>query len=113
MSRKGRDAASVDERFSSAKSDPRFKRVPRQVRKIEIDNRFSGMFREERFQLSYTSDKRGRAVERSASEDLRRFYRLEDEDTEVGVSAAELVCRSRGEVQAESSSSDSETDEEG
>ena len=95
-----------DKRFSSAKSDPRFKRVPRKVRKLEIDDRFGGMFHEDRFQLTYSSDKRGRPVAKTAREDLQRYYRVEGEQT-----GAELVCRSRGEIQVDTSSS--ESDQEG
>ena len=100
-----------DKRFSSAKSDPRFKRVPRKVRKIEIDERFKGMFHEERFELNYSLDKRGRPVSRSSREDLQKFYRLEGTG-EQEPTAAELVCRSRGEIEVDSSSSN-ESDQEG
>ena len=103
------DEGLEDKRFSSAKTDPRFKRVPRQVRRLEIDDRFKGMFDEERFQLNYSLDKRGRPVTKNSREDLQRYYRLEG----TGVpSAAELVCRSRGEILIDTSSS-SESDEEG
>ena len=103
------DEGLEDKRFSSAKTDPRFKRVPRQVRRLEIDDRFKGMFDEERFQLNYSLDKRGRPVTKNSREDLQRYYRLEG--TAVP-SPAELVCRSRGEILIDTSSS-SESDEEG
>lgn len=100
----------ADERFVSAKSDPRFKRVPRKVRKIEIDDRFEGMFKEDRFKVTYSRDKRGRPVSNTASEDLRRYYRLEGGEGGRELTGAELVCRSRGEIEVDTSSSDSESE---
>ncbi|KAI6656488.1 hypothetical protein LOD99_1284 [Oopsacas minuta] len=111
---KGKGTGLADERFSSANSDPRFKRVPRKVRKIEIDDRFEGMFKEARFKLNYSQDKRGRPISSTASEDLRRYYRLEEGEEGGGLTGAELVCRSRGEIEIESSSSsDSEQEDAG
>lgn len=107
----GKEAGSLaDERFVSAKSDPRFKRVPRKVRKIEIDDRFEGMFKEDRFKVTYSRDKRGRPVSNTASEDLRRYYRLEGGEGGRELTGAELVCRSRGEIEVDTSSSDSESE---
>ncbi|XP_061686012.1 ESF1 homolog [Syngnathoides biaculeatus] len=73
--------APADERFSRVKRDPRFWEMPERQRKIKIDKRFTSMFHDERFKVKYTVDKRGRPVEHSTAEDLRRFYQIsEDED---------------------------------
>lgn len=70
-----------DPRFKYILTDPRFNRVPRHVRKVTIDPRFKGMFSDKRFKVKYTVDKRGRRVKQSSSDDLRKYYALNEEDT--------------------------------
>nr|XP_006824858.1 PREDICTED: LOW QUALITY PROTEIN: ESF1 homolog [Saccoglossus kowalevskii] len=67
-----------DERFAHIKQDPRFQKMPRLERKVKIDKRFQGMFRDQRFKEKYTVDKRGRPVNLSTNEDLRKYYELSD-----------------------------------
>ncbi len=38
------------------------------------------MFHDERFKLTYTVDKRGRPVNQTSTEDLKRFYKLSDSE---------------------------------
>ncbi|XP_051559167.1 ESF1 homolog [Myxocyprinus asiaticus] len=73
-------AVTVDDRFSKVKKDPRFWEMPDIERKVKIDKRFQSMFHDKRFQLKYTVDKRGRPVNHSSTEDLKRFYKLSDSE---------------------------------
>ncbi|XP_071553179.1 ESF1 homolog [Temnothorax nylanderi] len=75
-----------DARFAHIARDPKFRRIPKAERKVKIDHRFKGMFKDEKFAVKYTIDKRGRPVNRTTTEDLRKFYDLsssEDEDASV------------------------------
>ncbi|XP_062303974.1 ESF1 homolog isoform X1 [Osmerus eperlanus] len=69
-----------DDRFLKVKKDPRFWEMPEKERKIKIDKRFQSMFHDERFKLKYTVDKRGRPVNHTSTEDLKRFYNLSDSE---------------------------------
>ncbi|XP_061626138.1 ESF1 homolog [Phyllopteryx taeniolatus] len=79
---KDQEGAPADERFSCVKRDPRFWEMPERERKIKIDKRFTSMFHDERFKVKYTVDKRGRPVERSTAEDLRRFYQISEDEND-------------------------------
>ncbi|XP_011634209.1 ESF1 homolog [Pogonomyrmex barbatus] len=73
-----------DTRFAHVARDPKFRRIPKAERKVKIDHRFKGMFTDKNFTVKYTIDKRGRPVNQTTTEDLRKFYDLsssEDEDT--------------------------------
>ncbi|XP_053085985.1 ESF1 homolog [Pangasianodon hypophthalmus] len=71
---------SADERFARVKKDPRFWEMPDVEQKVRIDKRFQSMFHDERFKLKYTVDKRGRPVNHTSTEDLKRFYKLSDSE---------------------------------
>ncbi|XP_038662807.1 ESF1 homolog [Scyliorhinus canicula] len=73
-----------DGRFSQVMKDPRFWEMPNKERKIKIDKRFQGMFHDKKFKLNYTVDKRGRPINHSTTEDLKRFYDLDSEDSDLG-----------------------------
>nr|XP_060642028.1 ESF1 homolog [Anolis sagrei ordinatus] len=72
-----------DQRFSSITKDPRFWEMPEKDHKIKIDKRFRAMFHDKKFKLKYTVDKRGRPINHSSTEDLKRFYALSDSDSDV------------------------------
>lgn len=75
-----------DARFAHIARDPKFRRIPKAERKVKIDRRFKGMFKDEKFTVKYTIDKRGRPVNQTTTEDLRKYYDLsssEDEDASV------------------------------
>lgn len=72
----------VDERFLRVQKDPRFWEMPERERKIKIDKRFQSMFHDQRFKVKYTVDKRGRPINHSSTEDLKRFYKLSDTEDE-------------------------------
>ncbi|XP_034239620.1 ESF1 homolog [Thrips palmi] len=71
-----------DGRFSHIASDPRFKTIPRSQRQVKIDKRFQGMFKDERFKMNYTVDKRGKPISRTSNEDLERYYALSSSESE-------------------------------
>ncbi|XP_053236562.1 ESF1 homolog [Podarcis raffonei] len=80
-----------DQRFSRITKDPRFWEMPEKDRKIKIDKRFQAMFHDKKFKLKYTVDKRGRPVQHSSTEDLRRFYDLSDSDSDLSESDQKLT----------------------
>ncbi|KAL0203053.1 hypothetical protein M9458_001071, partial [Cirrhinus mrigala] len=75
-----KDTGSGDDRFSKVRKDPRFWEMPSNERKVKIDSRFKSMFHDKRFKVKYTVDKRGRPVNQTSTEDLKRFYNLSDSE---------------------------------
>ncbi|XP_022616408.1 ESF1 homolog [Seriola dumerili] len=71
-----------DERFKRVQKDPRFWEMPERERKIKIDKRFQSMFHDKRFKVKYTVDKRGRPINHTSTDDLKRFYKLSDSEDE-------------------------------
>ncbi|NXX80040.1 ESF1 protein, partial [Urocolius indicus] len=71
-----------DGRFSCVARDPRFWEMPEKERKIKIDKRFRAMFHDKKFKLKYTVDKRGRPVNYTSTENLRKFYALSESDSD-------------------------------
>ncbi|KAK3600603.1 hypothetical protein CHS0354_001132 [Potamilus streckersoni] len=69
-----------DERFANIAKDPRFHKMPRQERKVKIDKRFEAMFDDKKFNVKYSVDKRGRPINLTSNENLKRFYELSDSD---------------------------------
>lgn len=69
-----------DDRFNRVMKDPRFWEMPERQRKIKIDKRFQAMFHDKQFKLKYTVDKRGRPINHSSTDDLKRFYDLSDSE---------------------------------
>lgn len=71
-----------DKRFANIGKDPRFRRIPTKTKKITVDNRFSGMFKDKRFKLEYSVDKRGRPVKASSNEQLKNYYDIDSETSD-------------------------------
>lgn len=80
-----------DERFSRVTRDPRFWEMPEKDRKIKIDKRFRSMFHDKRFKLKCAVDKRGRPVNYTSVENLKKFYALSESDSELSEGDTE-VC---------------------
>ncbi|KAM8772117.1 ESF1 homolog [Acanthopagrus schlegelii] len=76
-SKKNKDG---DERFLWVQKDPRFWEMPERERKVKIDKRFKSMFHDKRFKVKYTVDKRGRPINHTSTEDLKRFYNISDSE---------------------------------
>ncbi|XP_076662015.1 ESF1 homolog isoform X2 [Halictus rubicundus] len=93
------DALSSDARFAHIAKDPKFKRIPKAERKVKIDKRFQGMFKDKRFAVKYTIDKRGRPVSQTSSENLKKYYDLssseEEEDNDVEDEGEEKEMRKK------------------
>nr|CAI5861907.1 unnamed protein product [Callosobruchus analis] len=68
-----------DPRFAHIKNDPKFRHIPKKTQKVKIDKRFQSMFNDKKFKVKYTVDKRGRPVNHSSTEDLKRYYDLSSE----------------------------------
>ncbi|XP_006619127.1 ESF1 homolog isoform X2 [Apis dorsata] len=71
-----------DERFAYIARDPKFKRIPKTERKVKIDKRFQSMFKDNKFKIQYTIDKRGRPINQTSSENLRKYYDLSSSEEE-------------------------------
>lgn len=71
-----------DPRFANLVNDPRFKSLPKSHKKVKIDKRFQPMFENEKFKLKYSVDKRGRKINTTSSEDLKKYYDLSTENEE-------------------------------
>ena len=71
-----------DKRFSHMSKDPRFNNMKKEDRKVKIDRRFNSMFEDKRFKLKYMVDKRGRPIQTTSNEDLRKYYELSSSDGE-------------------------------
>ncbi len=71
----------TDPRFSRVHTDPRFLKPKRDDNKVVVDERFKGLFEEEKGKKKKT-DKYGRKVAKGKSDadQMKRFYRLEDDD---------------------------------
>ncbi|RZC41771.1 NUC153 domain containing protein [Asbolus verrucosus] len=65
-----------DKRFAHVTTDPKFRHIPKGARKVKIDKRFKSMFKDKKFKVKYTVDKRGRPVNHTSTEDLKRYYEL-------------------------------------
>ncbi|KAL1748456.1 hypothetical protein HDZ31DRAFT_60195 [Schizophyllum fasciatum] len=99
-----------DPRFARLRTDPRFRKVKRKDDKVVVDERFKGLFAQEKGK-SKRVDKYGRAVSsKKDQDDLSRYYRLErGEEDEILVGAKPGPDYARGAVLMESS--DEEEDE--
>lgn len=70
-----------DKRFAHVAKDPRFRKMPVGERKVKIDTRFKHMFKDKKFKMKYSVDKRGRPVNLTTNENLKKYYELSDKDT--------------------------------
>ena len=82
------DGVVRDSRFKALHNDPRFMNFPAATDKTKIDGRFAKMFSDPNFGTGARGnrDKRGRrtdkAKRKSAADDLKRYYDLEEEEEE-------------------------------
>jgi len=81
----------MDPRFDTSK-DPRFRKAPRNVRKVEVDKRFAHMFSDKRFVETPEVDARGQRLRRDAGKlKLREFYELADEPSKGAAEKAKAA----------------------
>lgn len=71
-----------DKRFAHITRDPKFRRVPKLERKVKIDKRFQSMLKDKKFTVKYTIDKRGRPMNQTSMENLRKYYELSSSEDE-------------------------------
>lgn len=93
------DTILTDKRFAHITRDPKFKRIPKIGRKIKIDKRFQSMFKDKKFSIKYTIDKRGKRINQTSTENLRKYYELtssEDETTAPEASSKTKKARKKG-----------------
>ncbi|CDO71641.1 hypothetical protein BN946_scf184911.g112 [Trametes cinnabarina] len=96
-----------DPRFARLKTDPRFRRIKKDKNKVVVDERFKEIFDDKGKKKGKKSqarvDKYGRPLaEDHEQENLRRFYRLENEE-EAALEVKTGPDYARGEVLLESS----------
>ncbi|KAJ7293526.1 hypothetical protein C8J57DRAFT_1269246 [Mycena rebaudengoi] len=95
----------MDPRFARLRSDPRFRRPRKDKAKVVVDDRFKAVFAPQR--KKGRVDKYGRPVSGTHEhENLRRFYRLEDEDDGVPSPPPDYA---RGQALLESSDEDEDS----
>ncbi|KAL3892704.1 MAG: hypothetical protein SGPRY_014869, partial [Prymnesium sp.] len=81
-------------------TDPRFQRLPHKERKVQVDQRFAGMFHEKRFETVAPVDRYGRASatgkagrEGGRATELTRLYELAPDEQDVPEGAEKEVGR--------------------
>lgn len=87
-------SASNGSRFANKLArDPRFRREPARSNKVVIDDRFKRMYKDEAFVRPVSVDRYGRSVgdKNKGVKDLKRFYRLENEEQEGEKSESETI----------------------
>ncbi|KAJ3720022.1 hypothetical protein C8R42DRAFT_609269 [Lentinula raphanica] len=104
-----------DPRFARLKSDPRFRRPKKHQSKVVVDDRFKSVFAPPKSKKSKGKsgrvDKYGRPVKDDQDqENLKRFYRLENEE-ESAENQPAVLDYARGEVLLESSDEEEEHDD--
>lgn len=103
------NAAQFDPRFASIASDPRYRLPSARHSRVNVDNRFAGMFKDEEFSKKASVDRYGRKVAKgTGKKELEKFYRLEGE----GEDGAKGKGKGKREVVGSDEESDEEEDEE-
>jgi hypothetical protein len=111
------DALSVllegDKRFSNVTSLPIFRSVPKREKKVTIDQRFQGMFSDTKFQADTKIDKRGRRLNVKSTDNLMKYYNLDEEETVEGAEEEEVKEKVDEKPEGEESSTSSDSEGEG
>ncbi|KRY67638.1 ESF1 -like protein, partial [Trichinella pseudospiralis] len=100
-----------DKRFAHVSWDPKFREMPRKIRKVKIDDRFSSMFTDPNFKLEFTVDKRGRPYHRSTEENMRKFYDIHSDDEQSTDEQTAPVVEDEHELITRSEVVEKDTDE--
>ncbi|CAH1638128.1 unnamed protein product [Spodoptera littoralis] len=69
-----------DSRFTKYLNDPKYRQIPKHERKVKIDKRFQSMFKDEKFKVKYSVDKRGRPINETSTENLRKYYEVDESE---------------------------------
>lgn len=87
---KGDNAAQNDPRFASITTDPRYRLPSAKHSRVNVDNRFSRMFKDDDFSKKATVDRYGRKLGKgTGKKDLEKFYRLEGKNDKTKAKAKE------------------------
>ncbi|GFQ74529.1 ESF1 homolog, partial [Trichonephila clavata] len=92
------------ERFQSVIKDFRCREIPKNVRKIKVDKRFQKMLKDKRFKDGGRIDERGRVLNLTTSENLKKLYNFKnssDEDSSESEQEAEkknFILKSKQEI---------------
>ncbi|KAH6917515.1 pre-rRNA-processing protein ESF1 [Coprinopsis sp. MPI-PUGE-AT-0042] len=95
-----------DPRFARLKTDPRFKQIKKKQHKVVVDDRFKSILDQgkKKDKVKGQVDKYGRALSKTHEADnLKRFYRLENEEEAEADAPPARPDYARGEVLLESS----------
>ncbi|PZC79549.1 hypothetical protein B5X24_HaOG216214 [Helicoverpa armigera] len=95
-----------DDRFTKYLNDPKYRQIPKHERKVKIDKRFQSMFKDEKFKVKYTVDKRGRPVNETSTENLRKYYEVDESE---GSSSSDEDLEEKTENEKHDDSGDSST----
>lgn len=95
-----------DDRFTKYLNDPKYRQIPKHERKVKIDKRFQSMFKDEKFKVKYTVDKRGRPVNETSTENLRKYYEVDESE---GSSSSDEGDEEKTENEKHDDSGDSST----
>ena len=73
-----------DKRFEKVSSDPKFKPIPKQVKKVKLDDdRFNAMFNDKHFISSTDIDEYGRKIKKGKKNiEMTKYYITKDEKEE-------------------------------
>lgn len=104
----------ADPRFANIQTDPRFRLPSKKSTHVQIDKRFAHMLRDDDFSSRAKVDRYGRKLSKNSGKDeLKRYYRIEDQDEGSSEDEDDEVERELERVNAElSTSEDSLSDNE-
>lgn len=92
-------AMEEDDRFAHARTDPRFRRLPKEQRKAAVDARFrdaiegKGLFRTERAKVDKRGAPLGEGTKRNRKAEGGKYYRLEEREEEEEETQAPVVTK--------------------
>lgn len=97
-------------RLANYLNDPRYRQIPKHERKVKIDKRFQSMFNDEKFKVKYTVDKRGKPINETSTENLRKYYDLDESDESDNDLESSTNNRSKSEETGKSANKEDETE---
>lgn len=83
------DSVLKDSRFAKIATDKKFRPLEKKKRKVNIDNRFKSVLKDERFISRCSVDPRGRPKTYSSKETYEKFYELKDSSSDTDVSESD------------------------
>ncbi|KAG8183839.1 hypothetical protein JTE90_025722 [Oedothorax gibbosus] len=92
-----------DPRFKKFLKDQRSRNIPKNVRKVKVDKRFQNMFDKKNFKGGSSQDERGRKLELTSSENLRKLYNYESEEASSSEEDSKFVEKSSKSAETEKS----------